>query len=204
MAEYFHYGEKEIAYLKRKDKRLGEVIERIGVVRRRVYPDLFAALVYCVIGQQISMKAQEAVWRKMEARLGEVTPKTVSALSQEELRGFGMSYRKAGYIQSIAQKIISGAFRIDLLQTMSDEEVCKELTKLEGIGMWSAEMVMLFSLRRQDVFSYGDYGIKRGLQMVYRHKEIDRQRFERYRKRFSPYGSVASLYLWEVAGGALK
>ncbi|MCD8332887.1 MAG: DNA-3-methyladenine glycosylase 2 family protein, partial [Clostridiales bacterium] len=85
----------------------------------------------------------------------------------------------------------------------SDEEAIAELTALSGVGGWTAEMILLFCMQRPDVFSYDDLAIRRGLQMVYHHRSISRQLFEKYRRRFSPYGSVASLYLWEVAGGAV-
>ena len=86
---------------------------------------------------------------------------------------------------------------------MNDEDAIRALSSLKGIGVWTAEMILLFCLQRPDIFSYDDLAIRRGLRMVYHHREIDRERFERYRRRFSPYGSVASLYLWAVAGGAI-
>ena len=86
---------------------------------------------------------------------------------------------------------------------MSDEEAIAALTALSGIGVWTAEMILLFCLQRPDILSFGDFAIRRGLRMVYRHREITKEQFERYRHRFSPYGSVASLYLWAVSGGAL-
>ena len=92
---------------------------------------------------------------------------------------------------------------MDALRRMDDSQVCHTLCRLHGVGVWTAEMLMLFSLQRQNIFSYDDLGIRRGLRMLYRHREVDRTRFERYRRRFSPYGSTASLYLWAVAGGAL-
>ena len=79
-----------------------------------------------------------------------------------------------------------------------------ELVKLKGIGVWTAEMILLFCLERPDVFSYGDLAILRGLRMIYHHRKIDRRLFEKYRRRYSPYGSTASLYLWAVAGGAIE
>ena len=111
--DYFLYGDQETEYLKRKDKRLGEVIEKVGF-------------------------------------------KAIAAL-----------------------------------------------TSLKGIGVWTAEMILLFCLQRADIFSFDDLGIQRGLRMVYHHRAIDRKLFEKYRRRYSPYGSVASLYLWAVAGGAI-
>lgn len=86
---------------------------------------------------------------------------------------------------------------------MSDEEAIRALSSLKGIGVWTAEMILLFCLQRPDVLSYGDLAIQRGLRMVYHHLEITHTLFERYRRRFSPCGSVASLYLWAVAGGAI-
>jgi len=85
---------------------------------------------------------------------------------------------------------------------MSDEEAIESLCSLKGIGRWTAEMILIFSMQRPDVVSFGDLAILRGMRMLYHHREIDRKRFERYKKRYSPYGTVASLYLWAIAGGA--
>ena len=89
------------------------------------------------------------------------------------------------------------------LEEMSDAEVIQELCKLDGVGVWTAEMLMTFSMQRKNILSFGDYGIRKGLRMVYHHREIDQKLFERYYKRYTPYASVASLYLWAVAGGAV-
>ena len=97
----------------------------------------------------------------------------------------------------------SEEFDIDRIEGLSDDEVIGELVKLKGVGVWTAEMLLLFCLERPDVLSYDDLAIQRGLRMVYHHRKIDRKLFEKYRRRFSPYGSVASLYLWAAAGGAV-
>lgn len=93
----------------------------------------------------------------------------------------------------------TGEFDLISIGEKPDEEVILELSALKGIGVWTAEMLLLFCLQRPNVFSYSDLAILRGMRMVYRHKEIDRARFERYRKRFSPYCSIASLYFWAVS-----
>ena len=204
MENFFQYGETEIAYLKQADKRLAEVIDRIGKVERRVIPDLFAALVHSIVGQQISTKAHETIWKRIENALGKVTPEAINRLSVEELQGFGISFRKAAYIRNATRKVMDGTFDIQALYTMSDDEVCTRLSELDGIGVWSAEMLMLFSMQRPDILSFGDLAIQRGLRMVYHHRKITRELFEKYRRRFSPYNSVASLYLWAVAGGAIE
>lgn len=97
---------------------------------------------------------------------------------------------------------MSGELDVEALRALPDEAVCAELSRLPGVGVWTAEMLMTFSLQRPNVMSYGDLAIQRGLRMLYRHRAIDRDRFEKYRRRYAPYATVASLYLWAVAGGA--
>lgn len=200
---YFEYGDIEIDFLKRKDKKMADVIDRIGQIHRLCDEDLFSSVVHHIIGQQISTAAQSTIWKRMKEDLEEITPITICSKDISTLQKYGMTYKKAEYIQEFAAKINHGEFDLYALTNMSDEEVKQALTALKGIGIWTAEMIMLFCLRRLDVFSYGDLAIHRGLRMLYRHKTIDRERFEKYRKRFSPYGSVASLYLWSIAGGAI-
>ena len=120
MEQYFPYGEKEIAYLKGKDKRLADVIDKVGMVQRRVIPDLFTALVHSIVGQQISTKAHETIWRKMIDAFGEVTPNKILDLSPEKLQAFGITFKKVDYIRAVAQKIVSGEFDIKVLRAMSD------------------------------------------------------------------------------------
>ena len=203
MPQYFAYGTTETDYLCRKDKRLARVIERVGPIRREVRPDLFDALMHAIVGQQIATKAQQTVWNRLVQALGEVTPATVDRMEAEALQRLGLSFRKVGYMKGAARKALLGELDIEALRHMDDTCVSAVLCQLEGVGVWTAEMLMLFSLQRPDVFSFGDLAIHRGLRMVYRHKVVNRERFEMYRRRFSPCGSVASLYLWAVAGGAL-
>jgi len=89
------------------------------------------------------------------------------------------------------------------LQHKVDEEVCRELSALDGIGVWTAEMLMTFSMQRPDIISFGDLAIHRGLRMLYHHRKITRDLFDKYKRRYSPYATVASLYLWAIAGGAI-
>ena len=203
MPQYFAYGTTETDYLSGKDKRLASVIERVGPIRREVRPDLFDALMHAIVGQQIATKAQQTVWNRLVQALGEVTPASVDRMEADALQRLGLSFRKVGYMKGAARKNLLGELDIEALRHMDDTRVSAALCQLEGVGVWTAEMLMLFSLQRPDVFSFGDLAIHRGLRMVYRHKVVNRERFEMYRRRFSPYGSVASLYLWAVAGGAL-
>ena len=200
---YFEYGEQEIKYLKRKDKKLGEIIDKIGFITRETEPDLFSSVIHHIVGQQISTKAQQSIWKKMNNKLGIITPDTITNLEREELQKFGITFKKADYILDFAQKVKCNAFDLEAIKLMSNEKAIIELSGLKGIGIWTAEMILLFCLQRVDIFSYGDLAILRGIRMVYHHKSIDKKRFEKYRKRFSPYGSIASLYFRAVANGAI-
>ena len=201
---YFEYGENEITYLRNKDKKLSEVIDQIGMIEREVDTDLFSAVVHHIIGQQISTKAQATIWQRMKETLGEVNAVTILSADISKLQSLGMTFRKAEYITDFARKVHEGVFDLEKVDQMSDEAAIKELASLKGIGVWTAEMILLFCLQRPDIFSYDDLAIQRGLRMVYHHRKIDRELFEKYRRRFSPYCSVASLYLWAVAGGAIS
>lgn len=200
---YFKYGEKEISYLKNKDKKLAEVIEKVGLIERKTDPELFSALVHHIVGQQISTKAQATIWERMKKSLGAVTPETILNASVDEIRSFGISLRKVEYIKDFAEKVHTGEFDIEAAEKMEDDELIKYLTTLKGVGVWTAEMILLFCLQRPNVFSFDDLAIQRGLRMVYHHRKIDRKLFEKYKRRFTPYCSVASLYLWAVSNGAI-
>lgn len=200
---YFSYGKTEVEYLKGRDKILGEIIDKIGPIERKVDTDLFSSVVHHIIGQQISTKAQETIWRRMQEGLGSIQAENIAAADVSDLQSFGITFRKAEYIKDFAKKVESGEFDLDSISHMSDEEAVRQLASLKGIGVWTAEMILLFCLQRPDIFSYDDLAIQRGLRMVYHHRKIDRKLFEKYRRRFSPCCSVASLYLWAVAGGAI-
>ena len=200
MARYFEYGDEAIEHLKSRDKKLAAAIDAVGRVHREMEgEDLFSGVVHHIVAQQISGAAQATVWARLQANLGQVTPATVSAATVEELQACGMTFKKASYIKGFGDKVASGAFDIDAVEHMSDTEAIAALSSLEGIGVWTAEMLLLFNLGRPDILSFGDLGIHRGMRMVYHHRKVTRQMFERYRRRYSPYGSVASLYLWAIS-----
>jgi DNA-3-methyladenine glycosylase II len=203
MSVYFEYGEKEIEYLTRKDKRLGEAISKIGHIYREVNGDLFSSAIHHIVGQQISSAALKTVWARLNDNLGEISSATIRAASREDIQTCGITFKKADSIKDFAEKVHCGEFNIDALRNMPDAEVVLKLSGLKGIGVWTAEMLMIFSLQRPNIVSYGDLGIQRGLRMLYHHRKIDRKMFDKYARRYAPYGTVASLYLWAIAGGAI-
>lgn len=195
----FEYGEKETNYLKKVDPILGEAIDRIGKIERVIIPELFPALIYAIIGQQISLKAARTIWGRMQEQLGEITPENIAQIPLEDIRQCGMQSTKAGYIKKIAETVARGDFDLNNLYTLSDKEAIKKLSALNGIGVWTAEMLLLNSMERPDIISYGDIAIRRGIMKLYNLSELTKEQFMTYRNRYSPYGSVASIYLWRVS-----
>jgi DNA-3-methyladenine glycosylase II len=198
---FFPYGTPETEYLKKRDPRLGAVIGSAGMIRREMDPDPFGALLKSIVGQQISGKAASTVWDRLLHRLGAIAPETVAAAGEERLAACGMSRKKAGYLTAAAAAALRGEVDFGGLSSLSDREVVARLTVLPGVGVWTAEMLLLFSLGRRDIVSFGDFGIRMGMRRVYGLSGIDRRTFEELRGVYSPYGSVASLYLWAAAKG---
>lgn len=196
---FFPYGVKEIEYLKAKDQVLGEAIDRIGKIEREVTPDPFEAIISSVVSQQISKKAAQTVWERLQKLLGEVNAERIASTDSSAIRSCGMSERKAGYIKGIAEAALKGEVEFSKLHTLGDEEIIKTLSSLPGVGVWTAEMMLIFSFCRPDVVSYRDLAIRRGMMNCYGVNELSLETFEHYRQNYSPYGSVASLYLWALS-----
>ncbi|WP_132927578.1 DNA-3-methyladenine glycosylase family protein [Sodalis ligni] len=192
----FEYGAKELNWLAKRDKRMAQAIERFGIISRPMMPDLFAALVRNIVDQQISTKAAVTVNGRLRTLAGAITPAAMEQLTAQQIQSCGMSMRKALYIKGAATAVMSGELDLAAIGGYTDGEVIAALSRLPGIGIWTAEMLMMSSMGRPDILSWGDLAIRRGMMNLYRHRELPRERFERYRRRYSPYGSTASLYLW--------
>ncbi|HWT76769.1 MAG TPA: DNA-3-methyladenine glycosylase 2 family protein [Mobilitalea sp.] len=195
----FEYGDKEIEYLKSVDQLLGDVIDQIGKIDRVIIPDLFPALIYAIIGQQISLKAARTIWGRMQERFADITPENMAAANLEEIQQCGMQLTKAKYIKGIAETIANGVFDLQSLYYLSDKEAVKKLSSLHGIGMWTAEMLLLNSMERPNIISYGDIAIRRGIMKLYGLSELSKEQFAIYKNRYSPYASVASIYIWRYS-----
>jgi DNA-3-methyladenine glycosylase II len=198
---YFKYGKKEIDWLRSKDPILGAAIDKIGHIDRAVIPDIFMALLNSIVGQQISTKAQATIWNRMLEQFSPLTPETIGLVSAEKLQTIGISMRKALYIKEITGSVLNGSLDLARLQEIPDDEVCAQLIQFKGIGIWTAEMLMIFSMQRPNIISWNDLAILRGLRMLYHHRKITPKLFAKYKRRYSPYSTVASLYLWAIAGG---
>lgn len=195
----FEYGDREIDYLMNADPLLGDAIERIGMIQREIIPDLFPALVHAIIGQQISLKASKTVWGRMQERFEEVTPEHMAVASIDDIRLCGMQPSKAKYIKGLGETIVKGELDLNELYSMPDREVIKKLSSLNGIGVWTAEMLLLNSMERPNVISYGDIAIRRSIMKLYSLTELSKEQFAVYKNRYAPYASVASIYLWKLS-----
>ncbi len=197
--KYFEYDDKRIEYLSSKDKILGDFILKTGPIQRQINPDLYSALVDSIMGQQISTAAHNSIRNKAREKFGPWKPEVVEGLSEEDLRSVGLSSRKARYIKGITRAALSGELDPEKIKTLPDEEVIKKLVSLKGVGKWTAEMMLTFSLGRPDVLSYGDLGIRRGICRLYSLESLSEEKFHELTDKFSPYRSVAALYFWEAA-----
>ena len=203
LQQFFEYGQAEVDAICMKDKAFALAAGQIGIIRREVTPDIFSALVKSMVGQQISTKAQKTIWERITGAFGSsaVSPQMILGMPIEKFQKFGVTMKKAGYIYELSQKVQSGELDITALYELPDEQVISKLCALNGVGLWTAEMLLLFSMQRPDILSFGDLAIQRGMRMLYRHRTVTREKFEKYRRRYSPHGSVASLYIWEIASG---
>lgn len=197
--QFYTYGEIEITALSKKDPKLGQAIKDIGMIRREIKTDLFSSLISSIVSQQISNKAYTTVWSRVVTAVGDLTPKNILSISRDDLKACGLSYKKTDWIQSIAQAVDDGSFDLEGLTALSDKDVIQELVRLPGIGKWTAEMLLIFSLQRPDVLSYGDLAIRRGIQKLYGMDQLSKNDFESIRQRLSPYNTVASFYFWELS-----
>ncbi|PKL05161.1 MAG: DNA-3-methyladenine glycosylase 2 family protein [Synergistetes bacterium HGW-Synergistetes-1] len=193
------YGERELFFLSRKDKKLGKLIENTGYLKCEVSEDLFDSLVGYIATQQISNRAAETVRMRITQKFGIVTPEKTAFLPDEEIKSVGISMKKAQYIKGLSEAVLSGALDIEGLADLPDKDVASRLTSIKGIGDWTAEMFLIFSLGRMNILSYKDFAIRKGMMSLYGLKDIERGTFEKYRKRYSPYGTIASLYLWHLS-----
>ena len=195
----FTYGDAEINYLKSRDELLGKAIDKIGIIKREVTHDVFKALINNIISQQISGKSATTVWNRLQDRVTEVTAKNIFDTPVEDIQKCGMSMRKATYIKGVSNSIINEEINIENLKNLPDQEVIKILSSLNGVGVWTAEMILIFSMARPDVLSYGDLAIRRGIMNLYNLEDLSKEDFKKYKQMYSPYASIASLYLWELS-----
>lgn len=190
-----------------KDLILRKFIKKYEIEELNGETDLFADLIESIINQQLSGKAAATIFKRFKLLFGNKFPKPIQILKihDDKIRACGISYPKIKYIKGICQAVIDKSLDIKKISKLSDEEVTIELTKLKGVGRWTAEMILIFSLKRPDVFSIGDLGLRNAVSLHYKHEfessayKINREdikKIELVSRNWSPYRSLASRLLW--------
>ena len=184
-----------------KDKHIGPLIEKHGPckIKPRVHVDYFQSLVREIIGQQLSGRVADIIYDRLKNKIkGRLTPGNILALSDEELRNCGMAWAKVKSIKDLAQRVKDKKLHIRKLNDLSDEEVMRELVAVKGIGRWTAEMFLMFTLARSDIFPLDDLGIKKGFEKVTGNK-WDKVKAAKFAdKNWKHYRTVASWYIWKT------
>lgn len=196
---------KAIEHLTERDAVMRDIVESVGKFQMNYRPPTFEALVRSIVFQQLSTKAAATIYGRVEAAVGEVTPGRILERSVEELRGLGLSGQKASYVRDLAEKTQAGQIRFQDLPTLDDAAVIEHLTQVKGVGVWSAQMFLMFALRRPDVLPTGDLGIRMAMQRAYRMRQPPKpERMEKVARPWRPYASVACWYLWRSLDGAAE
>src|SRR5262252_8942587 len=190
--------QKALTHLKSSDPILAAIIERVGPPQIAYREPSFEALARSIVFQQLSTKAARTIYGRLEeAAGGKLTPESIQNLSVGEMRRAGLSRQKLGYIRDLAEHALSGKVDFTLLPAMNDEEVIAALTDIKGVGVWTAHMFLLFSLRRPNVLPVGDLGVQTAIQRAYRKRKLPTpKQVEVIAKGWHPYCSYAAWYLW--------
>ncbi|HBC45132.1 MAG: HhH-GPD [Candidatus Collierbacteria bacterium GW2011_GWB1_45_35] len=184
----------------KKDSRLAPLLSKYSLSLSKISTDLFRDLLESIIGQQLSVKAASTIIKRFVALFPDpknIKPKDILAQNADTLRSVGLSRQKISYLQSLSEFILSEKLVLASLKDLSDEAVIENLIQVKGIGRWTAEMILIFSLGREDVFSVGDLGLRTAVSKIYGVDREDKIKIENIAKKWSPYRSLASLYLWQ-------
>ena len=172
---------------------------RIGYPKPRARPLGFVGFARAIVAQQVSVAAASGIWAKLEAGLGEIAPERVLEASDEALRAMGLSRQKALYVRGLAQAVVTGALRFEELHAADDEAAIAEITKLKGLGRWSAEIYLLFALRRPDIWPGNDLALQEAMRILKRLRaRPDEKRLRKLGEAWRPHRSAGALFLWHV------
>lgn len=181
-----------------KDKYLASLLKKWGhcAIKPRVHKDYFQSLCNEIIGQQLSGRVADIISERFKKALkGKIIPEAILKIDGQALRDSGMSWGKVSFIKDLAGKVSSNKLQVTRLNKLPDEEVIKELVAVKGIGRWTAEMFLMFSLARPDIFPIDDLGIKKGVEKLIK-KRLEGPALAKFGERWKPYRTVASWYIW--------
>ena len=189
---------KAVNHLKKADRVLRSIIERVGPCRMEFGEPEFSSVAEAIVYQQLNGKAAVTIFNRFVALAGDpLTPAGILKLSDEQLRSVGLSKQKSAYLKDLAAKTADGLLNFTRLPDMTDEEVIEHLTQVKGVGVWTAHMFLMFSLRRPNVLPTGDYGVQMAIKKHYKKRKLPKPKdMEKIAKAWEPYRSVACWYMW--------
>src|SRR5216684_9388368 len=190
---------RAVTHLKKSDPVLRSIIEQVGPCRMEFGPPEFSSLAEAIIYQQLNGRAALTIFKRFAALAGDpLTPEGILKLTDAQMRSVGLSKQKSAYLKDLAAKTHDGLLDFARLAQASDEEVIEHLTKVKGIGVWTAHMFLMFSLRRPNVLPTGDFGVRMAIKKHYRKRKLPKPaQMEKIAKSWEPYRSVACWYLWQ-------
>ena len=195
----YSLNNNKVKYLVNSDERLSKLIRHIKTCALQLEEDDFKCIIKYIIGQQISDKMRESIWNKLCERYNDITPQLILNISDDELRNFGICKQRVLYIKNLATAILNNQISFKKLRKRNNDEIKKELTKIKGIGNWTVEMYLIFSLGREDVFSKGDNTIKRVIKWMYNLENLPtNSELEMYFSKWLQYSTIVSVYFWEA------
>lgn len=192
--------DKAIEHFYKTDPVIYKVVKRIGPLKWHFSDNYFIELVESVVSQQLSIKAADTIFSRLKALSvdPELTAGAILRMKPEKMRNAGLSWSKVSYIKNIAEYTLTSEKVFEQFPKMSDERIITELTKIKGVGRWTAEMFLIFTLGRPDVFSYADLGLRRAIQRLYHFKsEPTQEKTDKISGKWKPFRSIASRYLWK-------
>ena len=191
--DYWEKGKKE---LKKIDKNIKKIIELYEFPSLTTREDMFYTLIRSIVGQQISVRAADTIWDKIVNEAKEIRPEIIYSMDENTMRNCGLSKRKVEYMKAVSEKWINGYDKINWHE-LSDEAVTEKLVEIRGIGKWTAEMILIFTLMRPDIFPMGDIGAIRALEKIYnKGQKMKKEQIEEIVKKWKPWRTIATWYLW--------
>jgi DNA-3-methyladenine glycosylase II len=189
---------KAILHLKKSDPVMRAIIERVGPCRMEFGEPTFHSLAEAIVYQQLNGKAAVTIFKRFADAAGDpVTPEGILTMTEQQMRAVGLSKQKSSYLRDLAEKTKAGLLEFERLHELQDEEIIQHLTRVKGVGVWTAHMFLMFTLRRPDVLPTGDYGVQVAIKKHYRKRKLPKPKdMEKIAKPWSPYRSIACWYLW--------
>jgi DNA-3-methyladenine glycosylase II len=190
---------KAINHLKKSDPVLAAIMERVGPCRMQFGEPNFHSLAEAILYQQLNGKAAETIFNRFTDLAGNpLTPEGILKLTDAQMRGVGLSKQKTAYLRDLSEKTKAGLLEFERLPELSEHEVIERLTQVKGIGVWTAHMFLMFTLRRPDILPTGDYGVQAAIKKHYRKRKWPKPAvMEKIAKPWAPYRSIACWYLWK-------